>query len=184
MLFYQNFILMKHPHLTPALLLLVGFICSFAPSSTQRHQPGSEANTTKINNPEKTFLNHVDACLTLMEQEAQKLPIAGVAMVAFIPGDKTRSWTSKMKVVGDSEILKGGKYNTLAIAYAKAGEMALTQQHSGDESRKEIVGELGYKGGAIIKVDAGYLVAAFSGGTGQQDFDISQVALDWLAEKF
>jgi len=175
---------MKNPHLSPALLLSILLLCGFALPTTKSHHPDSEVKTTKIDHSEQTFLDNVDACLALMQQEAQKLPIAGVAMVAFIPGNKTQSWTSKMKVVGEGEILKGGKYNTLAIAYAKAGEMALTLQHSGDESRKEIVGELGYKGGAIVKVDAGYLVAAFSGGTGQQDFDISQMALDWLSGKF
>jgi hypothetical protein len=130
---------------------------------------------------EEIFLNHVDACLSIIEKEAQKIPIQGVAIVAYIPGDKTESWTSKMKVVGE---IAREKANLLAIAYAKASEMAVTLENSGDESRKEIVGELGYRGGVIMKVDSGYLVAAFSGGTSQQDADVSKIGLEWLAKKF
>jgi hypothetical protein len=130
---------------------------------------------------EEIFLNHVDACLSIIEQEAQKIPMQGVAMAAYIPGDKTEVWTSKMKVVGE---IAREKANLLAIAYAKASEMAVTLENSGDESRKEIVGELGYRGGVIMKVDSGYLVAAFSGGTSQQDADVSKIGLEWLAKKF
>jgi hypothetical protein len=105
----------------------------------------------------------------------------GVVIVAYIPGEKTESWTSRMKVVGN---LANVKVNFLAIAYAKASEMAVTLKDSGDQSRKDIVGELGYQGGAIMKVDSGYLVAAFSGGTGQQDVDVSKIGLEWLSKKF
>ena len=105
----------------------------------------------------------------------------GVAMVAYIPGEKTASWTSKMKVVGK---LADEKVNLLAIVYAKASEMAVTLKDSGEESRKEIVGELGYRGGIIMKIESGYLVAAFSGGTSQDDVDVSKIGLEWLSKKF
>ena len=134
-----------------------------------------------IKSDEQTFLNHVDACLSLIEKEAQKVPMQGVAMVAYIPGDHTESWTSKMKVVGK---LADEKVNLLAIVYAKAGEMAVTLQDSGDKSRKEIVGELGYQGGAIMRIESGYLVAAFSGGTSEDDLAVSKIGLEWLSKKF
>ena len=130
---------------------------------------------------EQIFLKHADACLALIEQEAQKIPMQGVAMVAYIPGDKTQSWTSKMKVVGK---LADDKANLLAIVYTKAGEMAVTLQDSGDESRKEITGELGYRGGTIVKIDSGYLMAAFSGGPADDDLAVAQKGLDWLVKKF
>ena len=134
-----------------------------------------------IKNDEQVFLKHVDECLSIIEKEAGTISIQGVAMIAYIPGDKTESWTSKMKVVGK---LANEKVNYLAIAYAKAGEMAVTLKDSGEKSRKDIVGELGYQGGAIMEIESGYLVAAFSGGTGQQDVDVSRAGLEWLSEKF
>jgi hypothetical protein len=133
------------------------------------------------NQHEKIFLRHVDECLSLIEKEAQKIPMQGVAMVAYIPGDQTKTWTSKMKVVGK---LADDKVNLLAIVYAKASEMAVTMKDSGEESRKDIVGELGYRGGTIMKIDSGYLVAAFSGGTSDDDLAVAQKGLQWLAKKF
>jgi hypothetical protein len=130
---------------------------------------------------EKIFINHADDCLDLFEQAAQKESITGVAIIAFIPGDATESWISKMKVVGR---LADNEANLLAIAYAKASEMAVTLKNSGNSARKSINGELGYMGGVIAKIDGGYLVGAFSGGSGQQDVDVSELGLEWLAEKF
>jgi hypothetical protein len=130
---------------------------------------------------QQIFLNHADKCLAMMEQEALNIPMQGVAMVAYIPGDHTKSWTSKMRVVGK---LADEKVNLLAIVYAKASEMAVTLKDSGEESRKEIVGELGYRGGTIMKIDSGYLVAAFSGGTSDDDLAVSKMGLQWLAKKF
>ena len=132
-------------------------------------------------NDQQIFIDNADACLALIEQEAQKIPMQGVAMVAYIPGDKTESWTSKMKVVGK---LADEKVNLLAIVYAKAGEMAVTLQDSGEESRKQIVGELGYRGGTIVKLDSGYLMAAFSGGPADDDLAVAQTGLEWLSKKF
>jgi hypothetical protein len=134
-----------------------------------------------IMSDEQIFLKHADVCLSMIAKEAQNIPMQGVAMVAYIPGNKTKSWTSKMKVVGK---LADEKVNLLAIVYAKASEMAVTLNDSGDESRKEIVGELGYRGGVIMNIDSGYLVAAFSGGTAQDDFDVAKIGLEWLSEKF
>ena len=71
---------------------------------------------------ETIFIEHVDKCLDIMEQEAQKISITGVAVIAFIPGDRTMSWISKMKVVG---VLATDKDNFLGIANAKASEMGV-----------------------------------------------------------
>ncbi|HYQ57980.1 MAG TPA: hypothetical protein VEP89_11620 [Draconibacterium sp.] len=142
----------------------------------------NSANSSQKNAPgkgEQLFLEHADDCLTLMAKKAEEESIAGVALIAFIPGDKTESWISKMKVAG---MLADGRANYLAIASAKAAEMAVTLEDSGDSERRSIDGELGYKGGAIAKVNSGYLVAAFSGGTGQQDYDLSKLALEWFTE--
>lgn len=138
-------------------------------------------NKEAIKDGEQILFKNADECLAIMEKAAQKSGITGVAMIAFIPGDASTTWISKMKVIGR---LTGKDANFLAIAYAKASEMAVTHENSGNVERKEITGEFGWPGGMIIKVESGYLLGAFSGGTGQQDADVAKAGLVWLAEKF
>jgi hypothetical protein len=173
--------MMKKLQLVIAILIPISLLAGFKPIKTNKMFLESETKMNKINNGGQIFLENVDECISIIEKEAQKISIQGVVMVAYIPGEKTESWTSKMKVVGK---ITNGKYNLLAIAYAKASEMAITLKDSGDESRKDIIGELGYRGGVIMKMDSGYLVAAFSGGTSQQDADVSKIGLEWLSKKF
>jgi len=144
-------------------------------------QAETKKNKEVMKNGEQIFLKHADECLAIIEKAAQKLSITGAAMIAFIPGDVSESWISKMKVMGS---LANEEANFLAIAYAKASEMAVTHKDSGNGDRKDITGEFGWQGGVIIKVDGGYLVGAFSGGTGQQDADVAKEGLDWLSEKY
>jgi uncharacterized protein GlcG (DUF336 family) len=100
-----------------------------------------------------------------------------VAVVAFIPGNATKSWISKMKVVG---ALTDGTANFLAIANSKAAEMADTYKDSGSSPRKPMLGEFGYQGGVVKKVNSGYILAVFSGGSGEQDAEVANEGLDWL----
>ena len=132
-------------------------------------------------NSEKIFLDNADKCLVIMEQAAQKISIKGVAIVAFIPGDSTITWISKMKIVG---AISNGSDNRLAIAYTKAAEMATTYQNSGSGIRKPLFGEYGYPGGVIRKVKSGYILAAFSGATGEQDLVASNAGIEWLFSQF
>ena len=132
-------------------------------------------------NGEKIFLAKAYQSLTLIEQAAEKISIKGVAIVAFIPGEVTDTWTSKMKVVGH---LTGDKANLLGIASTKAAEMAATHQNSGSGVRETYSGELGYKGGLIKKVKSGYLIAAFSGGSSEQDLEVAKIGLDWLLKYY
>lgn len=126
---------------------------------------------------EKIFIEHADKCLALIEQAAQKISIKGVAVIAFIPGDVTKSWISKMKVVG---ALTDGTANFLAIANSKAAEMADTYKNSGSGIREPMLGEFGYQGGIVKKVNSGYILAVFSGGTGEQDVEVANEGLDLL----
>jgi uncharacterized protein GlcG (DUF336 family) len=142
---------------------------------------GLKINSEVMKNGEQIFLAHADECLAVIEKAAQKLDITGAAMIAFIPGDVSESWISKMKVIGR---LANDDANFLAIAYAKASEMAVTHKDSGNGERKDITGEFGWQGGVIIKVDSGYLVGAFSGGTGQQDADVAKEGLEWLSKYY
>ena len=132
-------------------------------------------------NGEHLFIKYADECLAIIDQEARKIPMTGVAMVAFIPGDSTTTWISKMKVVGK---LADNEVNLCGIVYTKAAEMAVTLKNSGNAERKNMRGEYGYEGGVIQKVDAGYLICAFSGGKSADDVDAAKKGLDWLASKY
>jgi hypothetical protein len=130
---------------------------------------------------EKIFLKHADDALVAIEQGAAKLSIRGVAIVVFIPGDSTRSWISKMKVVG---LMKKGSSNLLGVASTKAAEMADTYQDSGSGVRPPLRGEYGYKGGVIRKLSSGYLMAVFSGGSPDQDKEAATNGAELLSKYF
>ncbi len=151
-------------------LLIVALLSMCCISFTARAQSG-----------DTEFIKHADECLTVMEQAALKMQVKGVAVIAFIPSDTTSTWTSKMKVVGT---LSNESANYLAIAYAKAGEMAETLKDSGSGDREPKTGEFGWKGGTIKKVEEGYILAAFSGATGEQDFEIAGIGLEQLKSFF
>ncbi len=135
----------------------------------------------KKNKGETIFLKYAEEALDVIEGGAEKQSIIGVANVAYIPGDVTKSWTSKMRVVGAS--LTKGNSNLIAIAHSKAAEMADTFQNSGSGIREPLKGEFGYPGGAIEKVEGGYVLAAFSGATGEQDLAVSKEGLAFLIGK-
>jgi len=158
-----------------ALLVLLLAIPCFA-------QPASAATESK---PAKMFDACSDAALAAMNKRAQALKIGGVAVIAFIEGDATKSWSSKMIVVGrmkDPPTEKNSGANLLAIAYAKAAEMAETLKDSGSAGRPLMTGETGWQGGLIRKGKTGYLIAAFSGGPSESDLKVSQAGLEVLAE--
>lgn len=132
------------------------------------------------------FDEAADAALVAMTKRAEELKIKGVAVVAYIEGESTRAWSSKMVVVGSmknapTEKSKGA--NLLAIAYTKAAEMAETLKDSGQAGRPPMTGETGWQGGLIKKGKSGYLIAAFSGGPSEADVKVSQAGLDVLATK-
>jgi len=142
------------------------FICSISNSAIAQSNSGEE-----------TFYKHADECLSVMEQAALKIEVKGVAVIAFIPGDTSLTWTSKMKVVG---AMGNEGANYLAVAYSKAGEMAETLKDSGSGVREPKLGEFGWQGGLIQKVEGGYILAAFSGATGEQDVEVATVGLEQL----
>jgi hypothetical protein len=118
--------------------------------------------------------------LTAMKAKAAELKVTGVAVSTFAPGEKVEEWTSKMAVVGrmtDPAATDGRGNNMLGIAYAKSGEMARTLVNSGSAPCKAMVAEFCWQGGAIEKVKGGWLIVAFSGATGEQDFMVSQAGL-------
>lgn len=136
--------------------------------------------------PARVFDEVADSALASMTKRARELKIHGAAVVAFIEGDVTQSWSSRMVVVGsmkDAPTEKSKGNNLLAIAYAKAAEMAETLKDSGHAGRPPMTGETGWQGGLIKKGKTGYLIAAFSGGPSESDLKVSQAGLEVLSEK-
>jgi hypothetical protein len=128
-----------------------------------------------------------DAALAAMKAKAAEQGIQGVAIVAYAPGDAVTGWTSKMIVVGrlTRDPLPSDKdgANFLAIAYSKAGEMAATGEDSGKRKASvPFAGEVRWTGGATLKARTGRVFAAFSGGTGEQDYACSQAGAAVLAK--
>ena len=124
-----------------------------------------------------------DRALATMTIQAQKMGIGGVALVAYFQGDTIQSWSSKMTVVGrykDLQTATDKGSNLLAIAYAKAAEMADTLRDSGSGVRSPMTGEFGWKGGVIGRVKSGYWIVAFSGGKSEDDVAISHAGLSDL----
>ena len=137
--------------------------------------------TINVQKGEKTFLKHVDRSLVLMEQAADKLGIKGVAVMIFIPGEETVSGVSKMKVVGS---MTRKTVNFLAVANSKIAEMADTHLDSGSKVREPLTGETGWRGGLIKKVESGYIMAAFSGGTEDEDIVVANAGIENMLKRF
>jgi hypothetical protein len=159
-----------------ALLILLFALSAFAQSATP----------PLARKPSKIFDEVADSALAAMTRRAEELKIQGAAVVAYIEGDTTRSWSSKMVVVGamkNAPTEKNHGANLLAIAYSKAAEMAETLKDSGSAGRPAMTGETGWQGGLIKKGRTGYLIAAFSGGPSESDLKVSQAGLEVLVGK-
>lgn len=134
----------------------------------------------------KNFDVLADKALLAMKKHAEELKIKGVAVVAYSEGDTIKSWSSKMLVVGNLTAAPSPKSpagsNYLAIAYAKAAEMASTLMDSGSQVRPPMTGETGWKGGVVTRAKTGLLFAAFSGGPSEDDVKVSRVGLEVLAK--
>lgn len=161
----------------PLLLFVMAIIAQSTSSSSS--QP-------EVKPPGPVFDTVADDALAAMTRRAEELKITGVAVVAFINGDTTRSWSSKMVVVGtmtNPPAAANRGNNLLAIAYTKAAEMAETLKDSGHAGRPPMTGETGWEGGLIRKTVNGHVLAAFSGGPSADDLKASQAGLDVLLGK-
>jgi hypothetical protein len=150
------------------------------PAFGQSNPPVSAAK------PGNVFDELADSALAAMTKRAGELKIGGAAVVAYIEGDTTKAWSSKMVVVGRMKDAPAGNNkgaNLLAIAYAKAAEMAETLKDSGGAGRPLMTGETGWQGGLIRRGKTRYLIAAFSGGPSEADLKVSAAGLEVLAGK-
>lgn len=120
--------------------------------------------------------------LSGMAQRARAVPTPGVAVVGVLERAGSLDWITAHRVVDRLTRAPdaGRPANFFAVAYAKAGEMMDTLKDSG--GREPILGETGFRGGAILPHGAGYVLSAFSGGTSQQDYDIAAWAVQRLRE--
>lgn len=161
------------------LFLFLG-LC-FAPFS-HAQAPGaaavpSVADATRIRVTTATFDASAGPALQAMKARAEELKIGGAAVLAYFDGDKIEAWDSKMLVVGrmkDDQTATDKGSNLIAIAYAKAAEMADTLKDSGSKVRPPMTGEFGWEGGVIVHVKTGYIIAAFSGGKSEDDVQVSR----------
>jgi hypothetical protein len=158
-------------------LLATAGILASASSVQDKPESHPPAESTGFDGP-------ATMALKAMKGRADALHVSGVAVVAYAEGASVSSWSSKMLVVGSmtkppSQNDKGS--NLLAIAYAKACEMAATLKDSGKGIRPILTGEFGWQGGVVAKGKAGILIAAFSGGRSEDDVLISRAGLEALA---
>lgn len=134
----------------------------------------------------KGFDRAASIALQTMKAKAEEQKIGGAAVLACFEGDSIQSWSSKMLVVGrmkDEPTATGKGSNLLGIAYAKAAEMADTLKDSGSGVRPPMLGEYGWKGGVIVPIKGGHIIAAFSGGKSEQDAATSRVGAAKIVEE-
>lgn len=133
----------------------------------------------------KRFDAAAQAALAAMKARAADLHIQGVAVVAFAPGESINGWQSQMAVVGHMTDNTNGEKgnNLLAIAYAKASEMANTLKDSGTAGKPPMTGEFGWQGGVMAQTPNGYMIVAFSGGKSEDDVATSRAGLAVLQQR-
>jgi len=164
-----------------SLILVSLLLCSGLIEIFPVMPPSNRSESGILQTGQETFLAYAEGCLDAMEATAREMSVQGVAVIAFIPGEKSLTWISRMKVVGT---LASDNSNFLSVAYSKAGEMAATLRNSGSAGREPLHGEFGYEGGVIEKVSTGYILAVFSGATGEQDTEIARAGLEEMMTAF
>jgi uncharacterized protein GlcG (DUF336 family) len=179
--------LMPIPRNKPLLLLTVAmlaFACTGAAQDKPAAAPNAPEAAVSAGPSGQAFSDLADQALQAMRERAETLKIKGVAVVAYVPGDDVKAWSSKMLVVGQltsqSSTNDPGS-NLLGIACSKAAEMATTLKPSGNAGRRKMTGETGFQGGWIAKGKNGWLIGAFSGGRSDQDLQVSKTGVAVLA---
>jgi uncharacterized protein GlcG (DUF336 family) len=159
-------------------LVVIGMLLAFNLVASVGH--GLAASPAKPVNAKKLD-SLATAALEAMKEKATELKVTGVAVVSYAPGSTLQEWNSKMAVVGrmiDPQTATEKGNNLLGIAYAKSAEMANTLQDSGTAKRPPMTGEFGWQGGVILQVKGGYVIVAFSGGTSEDDVQVSKAGLE------
>lgn len=147
-------------------------------ASAQQSAPNCNSTVQKDTScisKKSLFDKKAEKALLAMHKTAKELKIEGVSVVCFFSKDQKR-WSSKMEIVGT---IADANSNFLAIAYAKAAEMARTLKPSGTSGRPVVkfVGETGWQGGVIKEIAGGYLLTAFSGGPSAKDLLVAEAGV-------
>lgn len=111
--------------------------------------------------------------LERMSAKATETKVKGVSVVGLL--DKNGSLVIRTQNCGP---MCARNVNFLAVAFTKLSECCDTLKDSGSNVRPPYNGELGYTGAAIKPVGAFHYIAAFSGGTGEEDLAISKYGLE------
>jgi hypothetical protein len=140
-------------------------------------------NTGLAKSPLADFDATAAKMIRAMEAHAKQIGVKGVIVITSM-NDEGTSWISKMQaveatknVVTDTSKSNYPGMNFIGVAYTKMAEMADTKANSGGKTRPPYRGEYGFPGGLIKKVASGYILAAFSGGTGEQDVEITKAGM-------
>jgi hypothetical protein len=158
------------------LLLIVGLTCL----GVAAESGGGSAPAAGRTAGARDFSARAGTALQAMREKAEQLHVGGAAVVAYFDGAELRGWTSSMLVVDrykDAPSPGQAGANLLAIAYAKAAEMADTLKDSGHAGRPVLTGEFGWQGGVVRAWNRGYLIAAFSGGKSEDDVEVSKAGV-------
>lgn len=121
--------------------------------------------------------------LDSMKIKATEMGIEGVATASFLDNGKEYDWVGEMAVVGTTCNLREG-WNLVAIAWSKAGEVIVSNADSGDPNRKNIMGELGFTGGAYDEHKGCKLAFSFSGASSEEDLEVAKFGITKIKELF
>ena len=85
-----------------------------------------------------------------------------MATASVLNKGETDDWIGEMKVVG-TPCNQKERWNLVAIAWSKCGEVIATGADSGNPDHQKMMGELGFVGGAFGEYDGCKMAFAFSG---------------------
>ncbi len=117
-----------------------------------------------------------------MKCKALEMNMNGVAVACCLPEGESVDWIGDMKVVETPYNPDGGDrgWNLVAIAWAKAGEVIASGADSGDSTRKCMLGEFNFMGGAYDEYKGCKLAFAFSGGLSEDDLYVAKYGIEQL----
>lgn len=111
-----------------------------------------------------------------MYAKAKEMGIQGVAVASILCGGTGTDWIGEMKVV-DTPCNEKEGWNLVGIAWTKAAEVIATGADSGDSSRKSLLGEYCFTGGAYGEHNGDKLAFAFSGATSEEDLEVAEYGI-------
>jgi len=127
----------------------------------------------------------LEQALNTMQAHAETIGVRGAAVTGYLKDKNSIDWTVDMRLIGAMKTVntEGKGYNFAGVVFQKASETMDTHQDSGSKVRPLLNGECGWAGSLISPVGDGFVLAAFSGGTSDQDVEIAGKGLQALKEQ-